>query len=65
MIGDYFKTKDNSHLWPSHLFGRKKEYCHIERLANLDKIPKPYGFKVACFPIKIKMLEQAGQGLWQ
>ncbi len=54
MIGDYFRTKDNSHLWPSHLFGRKKEYCHIERLANLDKIPKPYGFKIACFPIKIK-----------
>ncbi len=54
MIGDYFRTKDNSHLWPSHLFGRKKEYCHIERLANLDKIPKPYGFKVACFPVKIK-----------
>jgi kynurenine formamidase len=22
-------------------------------LANLDKIPKPYGFKVAVFPIKI------------
>ncbi len=54
MIGDYFRTKDNSYLWPAHLLGRKKEYCHIERLANLDKIPKPYGFKVACFPVKIK-----------
>jgi kynurenine formamidase len=54
MIGDYFRTKDNSYLWPSHLFGRKKEYCHIERLANLDKLPKPYGFKIACFPVKIK-----------
>jgi len=54
MIKDFFKTKDNSYLWPAHFYGRKKEYCHIERLTNLDKIPKPYGFKVACFPIKIK-----------
>lgn len=31
----------------------QKEYCHIEKLANLDQLPKPFGFKVACFPIKI------------
>jgi kynurenine formamidase len=54
MIEDYFRTKDNKHLWPAHLYGRKREYCHIERLANLDKIPMAHGFKVACFPIKIK-----------
>jgi len=54
MVRDFLKTKDNSYLWPVHFYGREKEYCHIERLANLDKIPQPYGFKVACFPIKIK-----------
>lgn len=54
MIEDYFRTKDNKHLWPAHIYGRKREYCHIERLANLDQIPKPFGFKVVCFPIKIK-----------
>jgi kynurenine formamidase len=54
MIGDFLRTKDNSYLWPAHFYGREKEYCHIERLANLGKIPQPYGFKVACFPIKIK-----------
>ncbi len=52
MVGDYLKTGDNSHLWPAHFYGRDKEYCHVERLANLDKLPH-YGFKVACFPIKV------------
>ena len=46
-------------LWAAHFAGKEKEYCHIENLTNLDKIPKPYGFKVAVFPIKI---ENAGGG---
>lgn len=54
MVNDYFATGDANVLWPSHIYGREKEYCHIERLANLGKVPKPFGFKVACFPIKIK-----------
>jgi len=54
MIKDYLKTKDKRYLWPAHLVGREKEYCHIEKLVNLDKIPIPYGFKIACFPINIK-----------
>lgn len=41
-------------LWAAHLAGREKEYCHIEKLSNLDQIPKPFGFKVAVFPIKIE-----------
>lgn len=53
MVDDYFATGDASVLWPSHIYGREKEYCHLERLANLGKIPKPFGFKVACFPVKI------------
>lgn len=31
----------------------EKEYIHIEQMANLDKIPQPHGFKIACFPINI------------
>lgn len=54
MIKDYLGTKNKKYLWPAHFAGREKEYCHIEKLANLDKIPIPYGFKIACFPIKIK-----------
>jgi kynurenine formamidase len=26
----------------------------MESLANLDKIPKPFGFKVAAFPINVE-----------
>ncbi len=54
MINQYYKTKNQECLWPAHFYGREKEYCHIERLSNLDKIPINYGFKVCCFPIKLK-----------
>ena len=40
-------------LWPAHMLARDKEYIHMESMANLGKIPKPYGFKVACFAINI------------
>jgi len=53
MAEEYKRTKDGRVIWSAHYAGITREYCHIEKLANLDKIPKPYGFKVACFPIKI------------
>lgn len=42
-------------LWAAHYVGKDREYCQIEKLANLEKIPKPFGFKVCCFPIKVEM----------
>ena len=48
------KAGDKDQFWGAHYLGREREYCHLERLANLDKIPKPFGFKVAVFPIKIE-----------
>jgi kynurenine formamidase len=54
MVADYQTTADSSKLWPVHMLGRKKEYCHIERLANLGALPRAHGFKFACFPVKIK-----------
>lgn len=54
MVNQYYKTKDKGCLWPAHFYGREKEYCHIERLSNLDKIPVNFGFKLCCFPIKLK-----------
>jgi kynurenine formamidase len=38
---------------PAHRVGREREYCHIEKLANLDRLPRPTGFTVSVFPIKI------------
>jgi kynurenine formamidase len=40
--------------WPAHLVGREREYCHLEKLANLDLLSKPFGFRVAVFPIKVE-----------
>lgn len=47
------RTRDKEHFWEAHYVGVEKEYCHMERLTNLDKLP-PYGFKVCCFPLKVK-----------
>lgn len=54
MLESYKETANKNHLWPAHFYGREKEYCQIERLANLDKLPYSSGFKVCCFPIKLK-----------
>lgn len=53
MLKEFLEKKDAKYLYPAHFYGRKREFIHIERLANLDKLPD-YGFKVACFPVKIK-----------
>jgi kynurenine formamidase len=53
MMKEFLETKNRKALWPSHFHGRKREFIHIERLANLDALPD-HGFKVVCFPVKIK-----------
>jgi kynurenine formamidase len=40
-------------FWEAHYVGVEKEYCHMERLANLDQLP-PTGFTVYAFPLKVK-----------
>lgn len=55
-----FKAGVKDRLWAAHWVGREKEYMHIENLINLDQIPRPYGFKVAAFPVKI----ENGSGAW-
>ena len=53
-------NRDPSIIWEAHRVGMEKEYCQIEKLANLDKLPQPFGFKVACFPVKLT----GGSGGW-
>jgi kynurenine formamidase len=38
----------------SHMYGREREYLQIERLANLDQLPRPTGFTVSAFPFKLE-----------
>ena len=51
---EFQKTGNREILWGAHRAGRDKEYCHIEKLANLDTLPEPYGFTTCCFPVKFK-----------
>lgn len=53
IIEQYRRTCDRDVLWPAHMIGRDREYCQIERLANLSALPAASGFRVACFPIRI------------
>jgi kynurenine formamidase len=51
MLKEFLEEKKP--LYPAHFYGRKREFIHIERLANLGKLPGS-GFKVICFPVRIK-----------
>ena len=51
---EFQETGDASVIWEAHFAGIEHGYCHMEKLTNLDKLPRPHGFKVACFPVKIK-----------
>ena len=53
-IADFKRTGDGRHIWPAHFAGITREYCQIEKLANLERLPRPHGFYVSCFPVKIK-----------
>lgn len=51
---EFKKTGDPKVIWEAHFAGIEIGYCHMEKLANLSGIGRPYGFTVCCFPIKIK-----------
>ena len=54
MQQEYLRKRDPNVLWPAHFVGRDVEYCHLENLANLEKVPVRHGFTVACFPIRVE-----------
>ncbi|MCB1389261.1 MAG: cyclase family protein [Rhodobacteraceae bacterium] len=49
----YAQSHDPSIVWEGHRASMEIGYCHMEKLANLDRLP-PTGFRIACFPFKIK-----------
>lgn len=53
MLSEFLEKKEPGYFYPAHFYGRKREFIHIERLTNLEKLPD-FGFKVICFPVKIK-----------
>jgi kynurenine formamidase len=53
MVADYRRTGDGQFIWPAHFAGITREYCQIEKLANLAQIGRPHGFYVSCLPVKI------------
>jgi kynurenine formamidase len=53
MAEDFRRTGDGRYIWPAHFAGITRSYCQIEKLAHLERIGRPHGFKVAAFPVKI------------
>ena len=51
---EFQETGDPRIIWEAHFAGIERGYCHMEKLAGLDRIPVSHGFKVVCFPVKIK-----------
>lgn len=54
-MGELFrKTHNKDVLWPAHNVGKEREYCHYERLANLWKVPVPFGFTFVGAPVIVE-----------
>ncbi len=53
-MGDrYAETGDAAELWPAHFAGREVEYCQIEKMANLDALPRRTDVPLVTFPVNI------------
>jgi len=48
------KAEGDSRFFPLHFVGRAREHMHLEKLANLGRLPRPSGFYFAAFPIKLR-----------
>ncbi|MGH1368388.1 MAG: cyclase family protein [Maritimibacter sp.] len=47
------ETGDWSLFWEGHKAGATRGYCHMEKLANLDRLPAT-GFEVIALPVKVE-----------
>ena len=52
MQREYERSGKVQAIWPAHFAGRKQQYCQLEKLTNLHRLP-PTGFTIICFPIKV------------
>ena len=50
----YSENGDTSELWPAHFAGREFEYCQIEKMANLDALPRRTEIPIVTAPVKVK-----------
>lgn len=55
MLKEFLDSRDPSKFYPAHFYGRKREFIHIERLGKLQDLPGATGFKILCFPIRIRL----------
>jgi kynurenine formamidase len=51
---EFRRTGDPKVVWEAHFAGIDRGYCHMEKMANLSAIGRPFGFTVCCFPVRIK-----------
>ncbi|RDI69929.1 cyclase family protein [Halopelagius longus] len=54
------ETGDSDELWPAHFAGREVEYCQIEKMANLDALPRRTEIPLLAIPVSI----ENGSGGW-
>ena len=50
---------DTSQLWESHKYGAEGPYSQIEKLDNLESLPRPHGFQVFALPVAIEAASAA------
>src|SRR4030042_6180485 len=59
-MAEELKKGNREGSFPVHYAGRERSYINVEKIYNLKNLPRPFGFKVALFPIKI----EDGAGGW-
>lgn len=50
----FVESGDDEELWPAHFAGREVEYCQIESMANLDRLPRRTNVPFVAFPVEIR-----------
>jgi kynurenine formamidase len=54
MAARYSESEDDSELWPAHFAGRDVAYCQIEKMANLDALPRRTDIPIVAQPVKVE-----------